>query len=322
MEDDAKTTAQLLKESEERLRLALDSVGDGAWDWNVRTGEVYYSDRWIESLGYERRDMTPHLSSWEALIHPDDTERMWRTLTPHLDGETAHFECEYRLRLASGNYRWTLDRGRVVERDEAGKALRMVGTNSDVSVQHRAAKQLEAAARRYRLLFETARSPIVCLEPGGHIAEFNPAAQQLFGWRREEVVGKNFVRCYMPTELQQRAAEFIERIERDEVTREFETSVPTGDGSLRDLLWTAAPLRDVSGELLVVAVGQDITARKHLERRLRGLISICSWCKQIRAEDGSWVPPEDFFAERSRSLFSHSCCPACEHRLEGEANGR
>lgn len=316
LEDGAKTSAQLLKESEERLRLALDSVSDGAWDWNVRSGEVFYSDRWIQSLGYERRDVRPRITFWEERIHPEDSESVWRALTPHLDGATERFQCEYRLRLASGGYRWTLDRGRVVARDEAGKALRMVGTNCDVTEQHRAAERLEAAARRYRLLFETARSPIVCLEPGGQIAEFNPAAERLFGWRREQVLGTDFVRCYLPPELQRRATEFIERIERDEVTREFATSVPTDDGRLRDLLWTAAPLRDISGELLVVAVGQDITERKRLERRLRGLTAICSWCKQIRTEDGDWLPLEDYISERSRALFSHGCCPGCEDHLE------
>jgi len=123
----------LLKEADERLCAVLDSVGDGSWDWNIRSGEVFYSDRWLESLGFERGNVRPHVSFWEDLIHPDDIDRVWTHLSPHIEGHTDRFALEYRLRRASGDYRWTLDRGRVVERDDSGEAIRMVGTNCDIS---------------------------------------------------------------------------------------------------------------------------------------------------------------------------------------------
>ncbi len=134
----------LLKEADERLRAVLDSVGDGSWDWNIRSGEVFYSDRWIESLGYERKNIPPNVSFWESLIHPDDEERVWANLSPHIEGTTERF-----MRRASGDYRWTLDRGRVVERDADGEALRMVGTNCVISLDRqgltRREPQTEAA---------------------------------------------------------------------------------------------------------------------------------------------------------------------------------
>lgn len=132
-ERENESAALLLKEADEKLRAVLDSVGDGSWDWSIRSGEVFYSDRWVESLGFERRNVRPHVSFWEELIHPDDVERVWSHLSPHIEGHTERFILEYRLRRASGDYRWTLDRGRVVERDGNGEAIRMVGTNCDIS---------------------------------------------------------------------------------------------------------------------------------------------------------------------------------------------
>ena len=73
MPDSIETSpSELIKEAEARLRLALDCVGDGSWDWNMQTGEVFYSDRWIESLQYNRSEVPPYISFWESLIHPDD----------------------------------------------------------------------------------------------------------------------------------------------------------------------------------------------------------------------------------------------------------
>lgn len=148
MDDLERDAGQLRKRSEARLRAALDSVGDGAWDWNIRSGEVFYSDRWIASLGYARREVRPEVAFWEGMIHPDDAARVAALLARHLAGETSVFHCEYRLRQASGAYRHTLDRGRVIEWDSESRPLRMVGTNCDVEEQRRAYLAREEAERQ------------------------------------------------------------------------------------------------------------------------------------------------------------------------------
>ncbi len=133
---------EALRESEERLRLTLDAASDGGWDWNVPTGEVHYSDRWLESLGYKRDEVAPRISFWESIVHPDDLPHAKEALNAHLDGRTPHYENENRLRTASGEYRWNLDRGRVVARDDAGKPLRMVGTDTDITQRKEAEAEL------------------------------------------------------------------------------------------------------------------------------------------------------------------------------------
>src|SRR5262245_39305754 len=163
MDELGREPLQQLKASEARLRAALDSVGDGAWDWNVRSGEVFYTDRWIAALGYARRDVPPRVEFWEGLIHLDDAARVAAELARHLSGETSAFHCEYRLRHASGDYRFTLDRGRVIEWDREGKARRMVGTNCDVDEQVRGDLARRELAALQRSILETANCAILCL---------------------------------------------------------------------------------------------------------------------------------------------------------------
>ncbi len=140
-----KKVEEALRESGERLKLTLNAVSDGGWDWNVSTGECFYSDRWLESLGYKSDDVEPHIGFWESIVHPDDMPRAKEVLNAHFDGHTPYYECENRLRTKSGEYRWNLDRGRVVARDAEGKPLRMVGTDTDITERKQAEQELAQA---------------------------------------------------------------------------------------------------------------------------------------------------------------------------------
>lgn len=124
------------RKSEERLELVLQATGSGAWDWNIQTGEVYFSPYWITSLGYDPKEIPPTVDSWEKLVHPDDMPRVQDALVKHFDGTTPGYECVNRLRRKDGTWRWNLDRGRVVARTADGAPLRMVGIDTDLSQQH------------------------------------------------------------------------------------------------------------------------------------------------------------------------------------------
>lgn len=130
-----KVLEQQRRQSEERLELVLKATGAGAWDWNLETGEVFFSNFWIESLGYDASQVPRTAAFWESLVHPDDRARVHHALEEHLAGRTPSYECVSRLRRHDGSWRWNLDRGQVVARSPEGKPLRMVGTDSDLSEQ-------------------------------------------------------------------------------------------------------------------------------------------------------------------------------------------
>ncbi|MCA9223795.1 MAG: PAS domain-containing protein, partial [Planctomycetales bacterium] len=141
-----------LRESEQRLSLALDATSDGAWDWNISTGELVFSDRWLASLGYASDEVAAHVEFRDSIVHPDDRPRKQELLERHFRGDTETYYCEKRLRMKSGHYRWTLARGRVVQFDDAGQPLRMVGTDTDISERMHAQLELEARERQLKTI--------------------------------------------------------------------------------------------------------------------------------------------------------------------------
>ncbi|MEH2127617.1 PAS domain S-box protein [Nostoc sp.] len=137
-----------LRESEERLQLALEASGDGLWDWNFLTGEVYYSPRYLEMLGYRFDELPQNLSTWERLVHPEDLPWAEKILTDYLKDSSIPYKFDYRLRTKSGECKWIANYGKVVMRDADGNPLRMTGTHRDISEQQAALrehKQAEAA---------------------------------------------------------------------------------------------------------------------------------------------------------------------------------
>ena len=128
-----KIAEDALRDSEERLQQVLEGSNDGFWDWNITTGEVLFSPRWAEMLGYDLIEIDPHIRSWETLVHPDDMLLSRATLQAHFSGETARYQCEHRMLAKNGEWRWVLDRGKVNARDAQSQPLRMTGTHTDIT---------------------------------------------------------------------------------------------------------------------------------------------------------------------------------------------
>ena len=143
-----------LRESEERLRLAFIAAQEGVWDWNLETGAVVYSPRWIEMLGYDRSEIEPHVSAWERLIHPDDVGTAVR-LSESLERGADTYEGEFRLRHKAGHYVHVLSRGFPIRREAGGPVVRIVGTHFDLTAR----KEAEALAERQRA--EQARTELL-----------------------------------------------------------------------------------------------------------------------------------------------------------------
>ncbi len=132
--DDMVLAHEALRESEERLALALDAGSDGLCDYDLRTGDAWISDRWWQLLGYAPGEMIADTRTWQSLLHPDDRGAVVALLKRHLAGEIPVFECEHRLQRKDGGWGWFLTRAKVVSRDASGQALRIVGTHGDIGV--------------------------------------------------------------------------------------------------------------------------------------------------------------------------------------------
>ncbi len=122
-----------LRETEDRFSLAVESSGDGIWDWNLKTDTLLYSKNYMHMLGYEENELPNHFSSKLNSFHPDDRESVQQILHSYLEGKIENYSQEVRMRCKDGSYKWILCRGKVINRDRDGKPLRMIGIHSDIS---------------------------------------------------------------------------------------------------------------------------------------------------------------------------------------------
>ena len=130
---------QALLESEERWKFALDGTGEGVWDWNLETNQVYRSGRWHRIYGYAENEVGSAFDG-RKLIHPDDLSQAISDTNDYLDGKTSDYSSEFRLLCKDGTYKWTLSRGMIVNFSPDAKPLRMIGTHVDITER----KQSEA----------------------------------------------------------------------------------------------------------------------------------------------------------------------------------
>jgi len=138
---DLKEAQESARRNEERWQLALQGTSDGIWDWDARTGQVFFSARWKEMLGFEDHELPNCLATWEHLVHPGDLSGAKAAVRRHLRRLTPGYEAEYRVRCRDGRYKWILARGKAVW-DDAGNPLRMVGAHSDITERKKAEEQL------------------------------------------------------------------------------------------------------------------------------------------------------------------------------------
>jgi PAS domain S-box-containing protein len=144
--EELRHSGDLLRESELRWRFALEGAGDGVWDWDVLQSKVFFSLRWKEMIGYSDAEIGDGLDEWSKRVHPEDMARVMADVTVHLDGKTPVYTNEHRVLCKDGSWKWILDRGLVIERDASGKALRMVGTHTDITKR----KQIEFELEQHR----------------------------------------------------------------------------------------------------------------------------------------------------------------------------
>jgi PAS domain S-box-containing protein len=158
---ESKRAAEALRESEQRWQFALEGAGNGVWDWNARTNEVFFSRKWKEMLGYKEDEIGNTLDEWSNRIHPDDVPHCFDDLNRHFRKETTHYQNEHRVLCKDGSYKWIADCGKVVEWDANGKPLRVISTHSDITERKKAEQALFQSEEKFSKAFLTAPYAII-----------------------------------------------------------------------------------------------------------------------------------------------------------------
>ncbi len=137
-----KQAQALTRENEQRWKLALEGVGDGMWDWNIQTGEEFYSKNLLAMYGFGEAEIGEHVNEFDDRTHPEDMAQLLKDRQTHFDGLTATYTNEHRVRCKDGSWKWILSRGTLISRDDQGRPLRMIGTHTDISSRKAAEVQI------------------------------------------------------------------------------------------------------------------------------------------------------------------------------------
>ena len=127
-----------LRESEERWELTLEGTGDGIFDWNLRTNQVFFSTQYKQMLGYTDSELENSYQGWRNLVHPEDIDSTEATWKAYINHQISQYRAEFRLLCKDNTYKWILARG-MAQWNQNGKAIRMVGSHQDIS-QRKAAQ--------------------------------------------------------------------------------------------------------------------------------------------------------------------------------------
>jgi PAS domain S-box-containing protein len=257
-----------LRDSEERLTLAVAGALEGVWDWNLETNAVVYSSRWKQMLGYSGEEIEPHVSAWERLVHPDDRPLADQANDSVARGARATYEAEFRLRHKDGHYVHVLSRGFPVRREAGAPVVRIVGTHLDLSDQRRAEAALRENEERLKLAFAGAQEGVWDwnLETGAVV--YSSRWKEMLGYADDEVephVGA-WERLLHPEDIE-RAQRVNESVTRGASTYEGEFRLRHKDGHYVSVLSRGYPVRREPGGPVVRIVGThfDLTERKRAE---------------------------------------------------------
>lgn len=133
-----------LRISQERFYFALEASSEGIWDYDVKSKKVFYSSQSMKMLEFEEEDTIDSLDKWDDRVHPEDKAKYLIDIQRHIDNRTPYYENAQRVMTKSGEYKWILSRGKIIERDAKNKPLRIIGTHTDISGQKEKEKELVA----------------------------------------------------------------------------------------------------------------------------------------------------------------------------------
>lgn len=180
------------RENQLRWQFALESAGDGLWDWDAKTNHVYFSKQWKAMLGFAEDELSDNLAEWEDRVHPDDRAHVQCQLALHWKGEVPYYVAEHRVRMKNGDYKWILDRGQIVSRAPDGQPLRMLGTHKDISEQKSAEARVADALAFVRTVLHHSPAGIIVYGPDGQTVMANETVARIVGTDVASLLKQNF----------------------------------------------------------------------------------------------------------------------------------
>lgn len=277
----------------------VEAAGHGVWRWDVASDRVTCSPRFNAMLGAGARSLDTTRAHWLAQVHGADHDTLCAALDECRRGREPMMSLRLRLRAADGEWRPVLLCGLGVEHDWQGMPRQLIGTVSEVSVPHTTQRQLEESEARSRAIINSAMDAIITIDEAQHIIEFNPAAEQIFGCRAQEVIAQPLDRL-IPERFRSAHHHHLKRFGGTGATmrRMGTSSLLQGlraDGTEFPIDASISRI-DVGGRLFFTVILRDLTEREHaaqlLDRSHRELGELYSAMHDVREAERTRIARE------------------------------
>jgi len=256
------------RSARERLELAVQASRSLVWEWDIVGGTVSFGRNGLGLPGLDGTTIRAGMSQLEQWVHAEDVPGLDQALRQTVKGLAPDFAHEFRVRTERPEWTWVLTRGRVVERDSRGYAQRMTGITLDVDERKSAELRLQRSEDRFaRMIDASPAATVIVRLDDGVLVEANRAAQRLFGYRREEMIGSTALKLGMWADPEDRARLF-EALHAGEPVNLRPVTVRRRSGETRDLLISAARF-EFEGDALFLTSAVDITDIKRSQELLQ-----------------------------------------------------
>ena len=258
------------REDRRRLRLAMDGVSMGIWELDRDTGAVRVDDRLAALFDFDRPPAEFAFADFEQGCHPDDLPGVLEAIGRAWAGE-GDYDAEFRVVLRGGGERWLAGRGRVVPAGPDGPE-RMVGVNYDITARKLAEAAADVERRRVQTILDTALDGVITMGADGRITGWNARATEIFGWTRDEAVGRLLGETILPPEQREaharRLARFLDGRDGPDSNCRIEVPALRRCGQVFPAEVSIVPIRDGDAVEFSGFI-RDVSERVESERRLR-----------------------------------------------------
>jgi len=259
----------ILRANEERYARTLSGTTDGLWDWNVETGEMYFSSRWKQLLGFPEDESNTVCEAWfRKHLHPEDIPMLVAARIEHFE-KRVPYAVEFRMRTKRGKFRWFAAYGQA-EWGHEGKAIRMTGTLSDIHERKEAEQKYLRELAYNKALLDHISTFIVVMDTTARFVHANAAFYSIMGYQESEIMGRTpWEVGFLNAKDQQKSQHRFARLLRGEDNPPIDVKLRTRDGTWRmvELRSTSTRKRDGSADRIIITAN-DITERERLQREL------------------------------------------------------
>lgn len=263
-----------LKESETRLKLAIEAAHQGLWDWDIRANENYLSPDFYRILGYQYYEeppipFKPDYDQWLSHVHPDDRQKVANFQQRYLDEEIPKYEVELRIRCKDGGYKWVSSKGQIVQKNRLGIPIRMVGIINDITERKRTDELLRRSEEQMKMTVQNVPVMINALDEKLKFIMWNAECERITGYSSKEIINNRKAFQMLVPSTKYRKKIYRQWLVRKGDFKNWEVAITCKDGAEKTISWTQNSKHYPIAGWAHWGVGVDVTDRNKALYALR-----------------------------------------------------